>query len=203
MLGARRLRSTNPQPSARTKGLGHIEPALHLDIARRVLCDGAMNWISIVLTSEFVWGIAIGVLLSIVTSIANAQLSKRVAQENFLSFAEDLASSICTLVDSLENAKTSYGFVDREYLDLIEVEISIFGRNREHAIALKDQRTRQRVQEFFTRALVFLVRSRQALVAASDPANAVNKDRLLAEADKQADALIAWVREKSTWSRSD
>ena len=113
-----------------------------------------MDWIQEVLTSQFVWGIAIGILLSTFSAWLSMELQQRKNKRLVVGFCQDLASNVTELADQIEENRAKNNFIDRRLLDLIDIEIGIYGRNRETLAALKDQRMRREVREFFTRTAI-------------------------------------------------
>jgi len=91
-------------------------------------------------TSEFFWGIVIGVVLSIsgayfgtrfAAKAQNAELRKRQ-----IDFCNELLDNITGLVGELEDHRNRSQVIHRDFLDLIDVEIGIYARNRENLVLL-------------------------------------------------------------------
>ncbi|WP_430402503.1 hypothetical protein [Hyphomonas sp.] len=110
-----------------------------------------MNWLAKTLASEFVWGIVIGILLSALSAWIGLRLNRTHLQKNVRRFCLDLASNVSELVDGLNDTRQKHRFIDSEFLDLIDVEIQIYGRNREHLIAIDDDKLRRDIRDYFTR----------------------------------------------------
>ena len=110
-----------------------------------------MGWAAEIVTSEFLWGIVLGVLLSIVAAYASAEIQRRSQQKRVLNFAFDLTTNISEIVEQLEDIRTRTNIIENEFLELIMVEVSIYGRCREHMVAIEDAGLRREIREYFTR----------------------------------------------------
>jgi len=110
-----------------------------------------MEWLANTLGSEFVWGIVIGILLSTLSAWLGLQLNRTHTRRNVRRFCLDLSSNISELVDGLNETRQKHRYIDSEFLDLFDVEIQIYGRNREHLIAIEDDKLRRDIREYFTR----------------------------------------------------
>lgn len=113
------------------------------------------KWVA-VLTSEFVWGIIIGLLLAIVVAIITDWLTSRQRRRTVAAFCQDLIGSICELIQNLEDNRVRNRAIDHEFLETITAEILVYGRNREHLVALNDEKLRRDVRDFFTRTAALL-----------------------------------------------
>lgn len=111
-----------------------------------------MNWIGTVATSEFLWGVVLGVALSIITAVASNHLVSRERRKGVGSFFLDLVASTSDLVREMEDNRDRNKVIDHQFLELIKFDIGCYGRNREHLINIRDQELRKRVNAFFVRA---------------------------------------------------
>ena len=122
-----------------------------------------MEWIGRVLTSEFFWGIVIGLLLAIVVAAATIWLDSRRRRWTVAAFCQDLVGSVCDLINNLEDNRDRNRVIDLEFIETIAVEIGVYGRNREHLVVLADAKLRKDVREFFTRVAALLAQIRWRL----------------------------------------
>lgn len=101
-------------------------------------------------TSEFTWGIILGVILSIVASWANLKLQRDQQKQAVAGFISDIILSIEDYVKALLDHQERNRVIHREFLDLIDVEIAVWGRNREHMVAIDRPELRKATRQFFT-----------------------------------------------------
>jgi hypothetical protein len=113
-----------------------------------------MNWLTAVLTSEFVWGIILGMLLAIVVAGANAWIDTERRRKNTQILFFDLVNSVCDLIDALEDHRGRTRLIEKEFLELIDAEIAVYGRTRVYVTVLQDVQLRRDVRDFFTRVAV-------------------------------------------------
>lgn len=109
-----------------------------------------MDWIMDVVTSEFIWGIVIGLLLSVVISIVTANLAYRRQQRVVAAFCQDLIASVSELIASLDENVDRNRVIRHEFIENIAAELVVYGRNREHLIHIRDARLRKDIRMFFT-----------------------------------------------------
>ena len=69
---------------------------------------------------------------------------------------EDLTSSVCDLIQNLEQNRERTKVIDNEFLEIINAEIIVYGRNREHLAVLPKPDQRSQIREFFTRVASLL-----------------------------------------------
>lgn len=155
-----------------------------------------MEWLGNTLGSEFVWGIVIGILLSTLSAWLGLQLNRAYTQRNVRRFCLDLSSNISELADGLNDTRQKHRYIDSEFLDLIDVEIQIYGRNREHLIAIDDDKLRRDIRDYFTRIAGHVARVRIHLKHFNEnflrdhPANYPNPSRAQ-EMQQVADGALA------------
>lgn len=113
--------------------------------------------------SEFVWGIVIGIALSALTAVVSQILQRKHQKKILVRFTLDIITNISELNEQLDDIRKKNAFIDRDFLDLIEVEVNIFGRNREHITALTEDSLRRDVRDFVTRVITRTVRARSRL----------------------------------------
>lgn len=101
--------------------------------------------------SEFMWVIVIGILLSSlgawVSTVADTRRRRRATTALF----HDLVTSVCELIETLDDHRTRHRVIDREFVELIAVEVQVYGRNREHLVIFDDAKLRRDIQGFFTK----------------------------------------------------
>ncbi len=118
-----------------------------------------MGWVCDVVTSEFVWGVVIGLFLALVVAGASVWLDKRQKRGIALDLCGDLISNICKLIQDLDDHRRRNNNINHELLELILAEIHIFGRNREHIILISDTTLRSDIRDFFTRVAALLAQT--------------------------------------------
>lgn len=116
-----------------------------------------------VLTSEFVWGIVIGLSLAIVVAGATILLDNRRHRRRVAAFCQDAIGSICELIQNLEDNRNRNRVIDQEFLEVIAAEITVYGRNRELLVLLEDQQLRKDIREFFTRVAALVTQVQTSL----------------------------------------
>jgi hypothetical protein len=93
-----------------------------------------------VLTSEFFWGVIVGVVLAGVGGFLQVVFQSRQATNErvalFRSFTIDTARNIQRIVADMDDTRRRARAIHPEFLTLLDVEIGAFGRNREHLISL-------------------------------------------------------------------
>ena len=115
-----------------------------------------MQWVSDAATSPFLWGIVIGLLLAVVVAVIQVRLEVRQKRRVVAIFCQELVSSICELIQNLEDNRDRNRIIDHEFLEIISAEINVYGRNREHLILIHDISLRGDVRRFFTRVATLL-----------------------------------------------
>tara|TARA_R110001606_G_scaffold96109_8_gene212832 strand:+ start:342 stop:932 length:591 start_codon:yes stop_codon:yes gene_type:complete len=119
-----------------------------------------LDWVIGVVTSQFVWGIALGVLLSAVSAWFGLKINQKHAQKNVKRLCADVVSNIGEQVSGLTEMREKGKGIDHEFLDLIDVEIGIYGRNREHLVAIEDGVLRRDIRDYLTRVAIYVARVR-------------------------------------------
>lgn len=111
------------------------------------------GWITSVLTSDFVWGLILGLLLSVFGAVvqARSQTRRLVEQQrsDITTFCRDVILNILRISGDLSEAKRRSNLIHNDLLNLIDVEIGVYGRNREHTIRLDDD-LREAVRDYVT-----------------------------------------------------
>jgi hypothetical protein len=106
-------------------------------------------WVLTVLTSEFFWGVIVGLFLSTIGSYFLAKFTadqqRRERKEVLKNFSADTVNNIRQIVDDMNDLRNKMKVIHNDYLALLDVEINVFGRNREQLIYLPPElRTRIR-----------------------------------------------------------
>lgn len=100
------------------------------------------DWFLDIIKSEFLWGIVIGLCIALIGARVQAkqQIKKSVEQQqkDFRLFAQDIISNIMRVSEDIAEARRRSQAIHHDLLALIDAEVGIFGRNREHSIRLKD-----------------------------------------------------------------
>ncbi|MBF0268961.1 MAG: hypothetical protein HQL44_10235 [Alphaproteobacteria bacterium] len=110
-----------------------------------------MNWVAHILSSEFVWGVVLGLLLSVVVAMVSSWLETRSRRKNVAFLCQNLIGSVCDLIQNLEDNRDRNRRIEHEFLETITAEVIVYGRNREYLVALPDETLRKDVRVFFTR----------------------------------------------------
>jgi hypothetical protein len=114
---------------------------------------GGTMWIWDVLTSEFFWGVIVGLILSIVgayfLALFSAKQQRQMQKETVRSFCADTIKNLRQIVDEMSDLRARMKVIHHDYLAAMDVEFNVFGRNREHIIHLPEQ-VRDRVRKFVT-----------------------------------------------------
>jgi hypothetical protein len=103
------------------------------------------------LASEFFWGIIVGLLLTILGSYllvkfqTNEQEKSR--QRLVRDFCHDTIKNIYQIIDEMNDNYAKSQVIHNDYLNLLDVEIAVFGRNREHLVVLPAE-LREKVRAF-------------------------------------------------------
>jgi hypothetical protein len=168
------------------------------------------------LASEFFWGIVIGVILSLTSAVAATKFqaiqSRNERNITIRKFLADAIGNIKEYADRLSDLRERSKVIDHEFLNLMEIEIGIYGRNREHLIWLSDDNLRKEVLDFFNRVASHIVRIRAHLNEFQKGFDLVKNGNLdqprktevesafnaqLAEAYKRCDALVTHINSHS------
>jgi hypothetical protein len=108
-------------------------------------------WIVTVLTSEFFWGVIVGLVLSVVGAYWLAVFAARQqqkAQRNLIkNYCIDTVNNLTAIVDDMVGFRQRTQAIHGDYLALLDTEFVVFGRNREHVIHLPNQ-VRDNVRKF-------------------------------------------------------
>mgnify|MGYP000284651252 CR=1 FL=1 len=104
-----------------------------------------------ILQGEFFWGIIIGLILSVVGGWALAKFTVHMQTENakktVVYFCMDTIKNIQSIISDMDSTRDKAKAIHHDYLNLIDIEIQIYGRNREHLIHLSDD-TRNLVRNY-------------------------------------------------------
>ena len=95
-----------------------------------------------ILTGEFFWGIIIGLVLSFAGGWAQAKIAasiqEKAARSTVVRFCSDTIKNIQSIISEMDRTRDRARSIHHDFLNLIEIEIQIYGRNREHLIHLPD-----------------------------------------------------------------
>jgi hypothetical protein len=95
-------------------------------------------WIATVLTSEFFWGVIVGLVLSVLGAYCLAVFvarQQRNAQKDLIkNFCIDTVKNLRAIVDDMVNHRQRTQVIHGDYLSLLDIEFNAFSRNREHLI---------------------------------------------------------------------
>lgn len=122
-----------------------------------------MEWIATVLTSEFLWGTILGIALSALSARATIYFQAAAQAKTVINFSDDLIKNISDYAASLQEARERSNAIHFDILALIENEIGIWSRNREHLFVIKDEMTRKNLRDYFSRCSKLVVDTRVSL----------------------------------------
>jgi hypothetical protein len=110
-----------------------------------------------ILTGEFFWGIVIGLILSFLGGWVLASFTVKLTQKNqkqvVRNFCIDIIQNLQNIVRDMDATTTRAQAIHHDFLALIDIEISIYGRNREHLIHLPEQ-VRNEVRKFMNECAI-------------------------------------------------
>lgn len=138
--------------------------------------DSSQDLIEIIIYSEFVWGLFIGIILTFIGSLITARLIKKQHKSNVKSFCVDSISNISEYVEALDNHRDRARVIHKDFLELIEVEMNVYGRNREHLIHIENRDLRKKVRDFFTDIAVQLAKIKENIELFNKAYNLSNQD---------------------------
>ena len=95
-----------------------------------------------VLKGEFFWGVIVGLLLSFfgawLLAIISVRMIEKMQKKRLISFCIDTVKNINGIVTQIDESRDRSKAIYHDFLALIEVEVQIYGRNREHLILLPE-----------------------------------------------------------------
>ena len=112
---------------------------------------------------DYTLGIVTGVLLSALSAWLVFKLNRSYQHKTILRFCADIVTNIDEVVGALSDKRDKDDLIDEEFLELINAEIAIFGRNREHLVAVDDEHLRREIRDYITRVASHVARVRAHL----------------------------------------
>jgi hypothetical protein len=110
-----------------------------------------MATIIAILTSEFFWGVIVGTILAALGSYLTVRLqerSQRIARAELVrTFSIDTVRNLLQIMRDLQDLRGRTNSIQHDFLMLLDIEMNVFGRNREHIIYLTPQ-TREQLRRF-------------------------------------------------------
>jgi hypothetical protein len=116
---------------------------------------------------DFTLGTIIGIVLSVFSALLLFWKQREASRCAIKTVCLDLIENISRIIDDLEENRARNRVIDHEFLDLIEVELTVFGRTREHTAILSDSVLRKSIRDFFVKIAIFRVRINLALASFS------------------------------------
>jgi hypothetical protein len=108
-------------------------------------------WIVNVLTSEFFWGVIVGLVLSVLgaywLAVFAARQQKKAQKDLVKNFCIDTVNNLKAIVDDMVDHRQKANVIHPNYLMLLDTEFNVFSRNREHLIHLPSP-VRENVRKF-------------------------------------------------------
>jgi hypothetical protein len=112
-----------------------------------------VQWLVTVLTSEFFWGVIVGLALAAfgawLQAIFTGRQQRKAQKDLIKNFCIDTVTNLRAIVDDMVNHRQPTQVIHGDYLALLDIEIDVFGRNREHIIHLPNP-VRENVRKFVT-----------------------------------------------------
>lgn len=106
-----------------------------------------------ILQGQFFWGIVVGLLLSLFggweISRSTFSRSQKHQKQAVIAFVIDIIKNLQSIVADMDSTRDRAQAIHRDFLSLIDVEIGIYGRNREHLLLLPES-TRNDIRKFMT-----------------------------------------------------
>jgi hypothetical protein len=104
-----------------------------------------------ILKSEFFWGIVVGLALSFIGGWAQANIAVRLqrksAKQTVKNFCRDSVKNIANVIREMDETRDRSRAIHHDFLALLDAELAIFGRNREHIIHLSED-VRSQIRKF-------------------------------------------------------
>ncbi|MBO9505512.1 hypothetical protein J7348_12850 [Qipengyuania flava] len=95
-----------------------------------------------ILSGEFFWGIVVGLILSLIGGYALARftvsMQRKYQRENLIRLCLDTIKNIRAIADEFDEVRNRASAIHEDYLTLIDVELNVFGRNREYLVMLPE-----------------------------------------------------------------
>jgi hypothetical protein len=93
-----------------------------------------------ILKGEFFWGIVVGLVLSFFGGWVLAKFTVSLQQKHrkkvVRDFCTDAIKNLQSVIKEMDAARDRGRAIYADFLDLIEAEVAVWGRNREHIIHL-------------------------------------------------------------------
>jgi hypothetical protein len=110
-----------------------------------------LPWIETVLTSEFFWGVIVGLVLAAIgawlQAVFIAKQQRRAQKDLIRNFCIDTVNNLKAIVDDMVDHRQRTQVIHGDFLALLDIEFNVFGRNREHIIHLPNP-VRDSVRKF-------------------------------------------------------
>jgi hypothetical protein len=104
-----------------------------------------------ILKSEFFWGIVVGLLLSFIGGWVQANLTvsinEKTMKKTVINFCLDTIRNLQSVITEMDKGRDRAKVIFAEFLALIDQELVIYQRNREHMIRLPET-NRAEVRDF-------------------------------------------------------
>lgn len=134
--------------------------------SNKVEFDSGFSWGDVfhhALYSEFVWGIILGIVLTYLGSILTLRMTQKSQKFTVVRFCEDSISNICEYISSMDQHRDRARHIHYDFLELIDVEIGVYGRNREHLIHIENKNLRKEIRDFYTDVAIQIVKIKNSL----------------------------------------
>lgn len=95
-----------------------------------------------ILTGEFFWGIVVGLILSLIGGYTLArftvEIQRKHQRQNLVRLCRDTIKNIRSMAVEFDEVRNRANVIHEDYLALIDVEVNVFGRNREYLVMIPD-----------------------------------------------------------------
>ena len=160
-----------------------------------------MSWIVAVLTSQFLWGVVLGVALSIVTARVSVHFQNDEHRRRVRTFSADLVRNLQDYARAMDEHRERNNVIYYDFIALIENEVGIWGRNREHTILLDDHHTKRLLRDYFAKTAKLVVELKFHLQNMETSLNQANAQSLPTETQRlhnEADEHLKKAQERAT-----
>jgi len=113
-----------------------------------------VDWLAEILKSEFVAGVLLGVFLTGFGHWVSLCINRQNQKKVIIDFCLDTINNVSGYVKSLNEVLDISKNINMNDVDLIDIEIGVYGRNREHLIYITDENYRKDIREFFSKVAI-------------------------------------------------
>lgn len=122
-----------------------------------------VDWGLKIITSEFLWGIIIGAILTTYGAFLTAKINKSNHEKSVKIFCKSSLKNILKVIGSMDEYRDRSQAIHHDFIDIVELDLNVYGRNREQLTYLSNDALRQDVNDLFNDIAIFLLRIKQNL----------------------------------------